>query len=509
MARAATGSLLWKGNGWYARFMATVDGERVRVTRKLNTDNKAVAKAKLRRLVAGEAKPEEAGAGETFAEAARRVVEASGIKTASDRIGRLERFAFATLGPMQVGAIRAAHVRECLETYAATGASQQSVRLLRGDLGAVLGALWRDEVIVENPVSRVRTPKAHRDNRERAVLTDAELVMYLAWEHPEEKHQKAVRERQAMACVARMFGGLRTGDLHTLRWESFDVAGGFTWGFAPRAKTARPQRLPVPEMLRPIVTDWWQRQGRPTSGLVFPALRDGKHSKAGTGEKHDTSHAGAFRDDLKRAFGLLRLVEHRRTVADRRCASGKREVAYRSWEPAREMTPREVELFTETASTKPVDFHSWRRAFVQALADAEVNAQQAQALAGHSTMAAHERYLRSSVRNLEIPIAALPRLTVLDPADPIASPPSNGFSVFSAPAAGLEPATRRLTGQRSNVKGEKTPDYSHAAGGRKEPFPPVSTAWIRMADPIAVCADAALAAWLRVRAGQLAAERLH
>ena len=104
-----------------------------------------------------------------------------------------------------------------------------------------------------------------------------------------------------MACVARMFGGLRTGDLHSLKWESFDVErGAFTWGWAPRRKTKRPQLLQVPEMLRPILRDWWERHGRPSEGLIFPARRG---DRAGE-EKRKVSHARAFRRDLRRAFGL-------------------------------------------------------------------------------------------------------------------------------------------------------------------------------------------------------------
>jgi hypothetical protein len=61
--------------------------------------------------------------------------------------------------------------------------------------------------------------------------------------------------------------------------------------------------------------------------------------------------------------------------------------------------------------TRTVDFHSWRRKFVQALADMGMNAQQAQKLAGHADLSAHERYLRSSARTLEIPDEALPDLS--------------------------------------------------------------------------------------------------
>lgn len=96
-----------------------------------------------------------------------------------------------------------------------------------------------------------------------------------------------------------------------------------------------------------ILRDWWERHGRATGGLVFPTLR-GK--AAGKAEKQGVSHAKAFRRDLRRAFGLD------------------------AWNPerpqGREMTARERELLEGTDAVRPVDFHSWRRAFNQALADA-------------------------------------------------------------------------------------------------------------------------------------------
>ena len=87
------------------------------------------------------------------------------------------------------------------------------------------------------------------------------------------------------------------------------------------------------------------------------------------------------------------------------------------------MTARERELFEETDETLPVDFHSWRRAYSQALADADVNAQQASALAGHASLAAHQRYLASSDKMRSIPEAALPRLDVVASKPELLEPP--------------------------------------------------------------------------------------
>jgi hypothetical protein len=113
---------------------------------------------------------------------------------------------------------------------------------------------------------------------------------------------------------------------------------------APRQKTKHPQALVIPEMLRPILHDWRERHGRPTTGLVFPARR-GKRA----GEKKiRVSHARAFRRDLRRAFRVDRshMVE---TVR-----SNGRKLGRWDWTQARDLTARERVLFTETEA-KAVD----------------------------------------------------------------------------------------------------------------------------------------------------------
>src|SRR5690606_39190353 len=126
-----------------------------------------------------------------------------------------------------------------------------------------------------------------------------------------------------------------------------------------RAKGGRTQRLAVPAMLRPILRDWWEHYGRPREGLVFPARRGARVGEV----KRQVSHAEALRRDLRRVFGLEVLT------AETRPRSGKRgPVTCYVWKPSgRDMTPRERELLEETEWTLPVDFHSWRRAFNQAL----------------------------------------------------------------------------------------------------------------------------------------------
>jgi len=429
MAKQQTGQLIWKeGLGWYGRYYANVEGERVRVCRALHTENKSVARRKLAKLIAaGNIASEEAQRPETFQEAAERVVEeqrAKGMASWKDRQHRLRTYIYPRIGSLLPSAVKASHVRAILEEVRELGRSRQTMIHVKNDVSVVLKDLWKAELLPENVCQRVdveeATPEAtEQSKKERAVLTDNELVLYLAWQHPDDAHRMATLERQTMAVVARCFGGLRTSDLHAVKWEGFSLPD-FELGYAPRRKGARlakggkPQRLTVPEVLRPFLVDWWQRHGRPETGLVFP-LRRG--DQAGKGARKHSSHAEAFRTDLKRAFG----VEARVWKDDKR--SNGREHKRQVWETVRELTPRERVLLEETEYSLPVDWHSWRRAFNQALGDSGVNAQQAMKLSGHASTQAHERYLQNTQKLLTIPVEALPSLTVVSGHKPMGTLP--------------------------------------------------------------------------------------
>ena len=406
MARKRTGQLIERTSGWYARVWTTVDGERVRVMRALGTKNKVVARRKLEKLLAvDDASTEDVRRPETFREAAERVYGARiaeyyarrpdvpDSKGPRDELAQLRRYAYPILQSMPVTEIQSTDINAVLDHVKEQGKTRATAQHLRQRMSNVFGTLRREGVIKHNPVDGSDMPRfAAAVVRERAVLTDAELAVYLAWEDPEARFSNAIRERQTMSCVSRMFGGLRTGDLHALRWEAFDVEhGAFEWGYAPRQKTRRPQLLEVPAMLRPMLRDWWERAGRPRQGLLFPVRRIGKKGDRVGQQRLGVTHALAFRRDLQAAF---------------------KAAAARGIDAPRPGSQRWRELFTEADYTRPVDFHSWRRAYVQALGDADVNAQQASALAGHASLAAHALYLRNAGKLRKLPEAALPQLTI-------------------------------------------------------------------------------------------------
>ncbi len=204
-----------------------------------------------------------------------------------------------------------------------------------------------------------------------------------------------------LSLVSRCEGGMRTSDLHAWDWTMVDVQN-FTWCVIPRSKTAKPDVLEVPEAIRPFFRTWWERSGRPVVGPVFPVRRG---ARAGERKATKNSYAERLRRHLFRA-GIVRLppVEVPLRRRGQRTDLGKR--------PAGTMlapNPRDP-LYFETDTSLPVDFHSFRRAFNTALADAGVNMQKAMHLAGHSDPRTHMGYVGRSAEMQRIPEAALPRL---------------------------------------------------------------------------------------------------
>jgi integrase len=89
-------------------------------------------------------------------------------------------------------------------------------------------------------------------------------------------------------------------------------------------------------------------------------------------------------------------------------------------------------LATKTETSRPVDFHSTRRAYATGLARANVNAQTAQVLSGHSDAKVHQRYVAAATITA-LPEAAAPDLSavtlVRDPQKSKATAFTKAFSV--------------------------------------------------------------------------------
>jgi integrase len=431
------GKLIETPDGYKSRVTIEKDGEIIRPWVHFETKDPRVARKKLAKTINGDAPITDSdrrrGKGDSFAGVTERILGGRVTARPEEEWRRVER-AFTTnlaredelirskairiwQGP--VTSVTGADLSWVLRTVRDVGLSQSSVRHVFSSLVFLFDALMDplEAAIRINPMVGVKVPPfKQRVEKVTEVLEDDEFFTYLAWEHPIECYQLGVQQRQVMSAVSRMFGGLRAGDLAKLKYENFTVVDGeIVSGWAPRRKKGVPQNLTVPVELRAIIGWWWTKHGRPRTGLLFPTLRastaalvegpNRKHSRRASepgSERGRSSHAAAMRRDLMRAFGI--------EVWDP--AGGARQGAGK-WVVAREMTDRERALFLESEFTSPVDFHSHRRAYCQALDQVDPdNSMLAyrQKLSDHQSKAVLDRYLRRYGRALEPLPGSMPRL---------------------------------------------------------------------------------------------------
>jgi hypothetical protein len=393
------------------RVTRTIDGETVRRRVRLETSDDDVARVKLRRLSREPGAPVEAAtARETFLEEAERIGRRrtlAGKVRAGDELGKILLHARA-LHDVPVTSVTSDDINVVLDQAMARGLGKSSVKNLKVAISVVFSALVRERAspVKNNPARGASLPEFEKKPKKiRAVLEDAELFRYLDFVHPVAFHQVAVFQRQVMSAVARCLGGQRTNDLHECRWEQFVVAEGeFPSALVLRTKAQQLERMVVPAVLRPFLRAWWEAQKRPSSGLIFPTLRGERLGQV----KIKMSHARAFRQDLRRAFGVEVWAELPREPGERPGRGAPRV----GWVVARDLTERERELFIESPYTKPVDFHSWRRAFVQAVDATGLSPGESRKLSGHEDEAVRQVYLqRTKRREWVVPAGALPERT--------------------------------------------------------------------------------------------------
>jgi integrase len=378
MARARTGTLVFKrAAGWCARIFA--EGERHWFT--LGTTDKDLARRKMSKIVEGlasgeltlDVKPSTQATVADYAAAWLDRRDAAKVVMACDERRHLEAFVLPAYGALTLQAFRTRDAREVLAGLVAKGYARETVRKVRATMHRMFDAAWKAELIEENPIARVEVPnEALVDNRERAILSDDEVSRFFAC--------RAVdAELRMLAACSRILGGMRTSETTRWEWTTVDRENfahlSFVRAKAKRGQGGKLQRLTIPETLRPALRTWWQSQGQPASGPVFPA-RSGDNA-GGFKAARGTSYALRLRKAL-----LVAGVDR-------------------------------SELHTATATSKPADFHSFRRAFASALAEGGSNAQTAMHLSGHSDAKTHSLYVMSTTAMQQIPGSAVPQLSPL------------------------------------------------------------------------------------------------
>lgn len=392
------------------RLTMEVEGETVRKTVRAGTSDPAVARARARRLSAGEAPELLAKKSATFEEHARELMEQSSIRTKGARLARLIKYAFPKMGSIPVADVVVGDVEEALSFAAEAVGWTGLVRHLKNDISAVLGALYSKNVIRENAALRINFRrkdsslggrKLQRVVLPRIVLSDEEFEQWLAYGvqlAEQGGHPGQLSELYMLGLCARCLGGMRTSDLHAWRWEHIDTR---SWREAkvPRPKTQGSdleewderfdlEPYELPEELVPFLVGWWRRNGCPSEGPVFP-VRRGK--RLGLHKDVGTSYATPLRESLWEAQVYRPLP------------------GFRFDKPEPELCALQSGIARRRAC---VDFHSFRRAFVTATTSKRAGLSMAESmrLSDHSDPATHARYRRDEGHRV-IPGAVLPRLS--------------------------------------------------------------------------------------------------
>lgn len=400
------------------RLTMELEGETVRKTVHLGTKDRAVAKKRAEKLANGESLEAVVKKGRTFREVAERVMAESVIRTKKERESRLLRYAYPILGEMAPEEIGAQDIKACLSLMEETVGWTRSIKLLKSDISSVLGSLYGDGELKENVCLRVNFQKLKPIRRTKPipiVLTDDEFTRFLAHGcmlanrtiNDPNTTCWALPELHMLALCSRCLGGMRTSDLHAWRWEHIDTAQWFE-AKVPRPKTmggaevfetsdegedgaAILEPYQLPEELGRFLYSWWVSQGSPQQGPVFPVRRG---PRAGEHKRPRTSYAEALRDALWEAevvrplpgFELARPEDRRQHCALQSGIAGRRAC---------------------------VDFHSFRRAFVQGTlgqaAQGKLTLQESMRLADHKDPLVHLKYSPDGARRV-IPAAALPAL---------------------------------------------------------------------------------------------------
>jgi len=117
---------------------------------------------------------------------------------------------------------------------------------------------------LEGFAAELRAQRRNSRTHGRAYLPDLDLVAYPHWTIP--------------FTYCALYTGVRPGDLYTLTWEEFNVT------FGRLVKTPEKTRhhpdparivMDLPKAPTQIMHGWWEQQGKPQAGLVFPSPETG------------------------------------------------------------------------------------------------------------------------------------------------------------------------------------------------------------------------------------------
>lgn len=530
--------LIQTSEGWSLRYWRQEEGELVRRQVPLETASKVIARQRMKRILDGELKPSELGGVETFRAAAIRIVKMQNIASQRARLSRLERIAFPIIGDKKITAITSTMVKDVIAAGIdnAGGKCTSAVKHLFDDIQSVLGTLHSDDELPENVCKRIKFAKAtggiRRVRKPRIVLSDAEFVRFATYW----LKKRTLQEVVVMAIASRFLGGMRTSDLHAWLWEHIDTVG-WTQAMVPRPKTKKDLDEASPHAIDPqlavVLRRWWEQEGRPVRGPVFPTRVDSKSGWATTkggkrywregrraGEPKDPQgvtyakplrrllwEAGVIRpmpgyaaaEAQARAllaplgFDLLERDDEtgRMSRAPLGLGSGKgtggerrsrQKQAVAARKAARELLVAHCEIQTGGTHNSRVDFHSFRRALATAAARAGLTPQEAMPILDHSDVSTHMRYVRHE-NVIVTPEKLLPRILAPQMAE---IEPAGGSNHNDSQCVRLESNQGPVASEAavSSPEPPKTPAKRHLSGGQTHRETPPNTGQRQNSAPV-------------------------
>lgn len=370
---------------------------------ELGTDNRDNAQAIYDRwLETGEA-PSERGR-ELFEVAAKRIVAPSD----TDRNKRVREYALPVMGHVEVGRIESHHVASVLDRMAALGKSRGYILKMRSDISQVMVRLLREGAVESNPALGCPLPdEATVDGRERQMLTDDEILLFRA-------RRGFEREVDMALLLSRDLAGERTSDALAHDWSHVNFETRTMLVRRPKTDGETGQRVSerklrsyelvehgIPETVLGPLEAWWQKQGSPAKGPLFPLQRDSSANTVTLADGRRYERRGSRAGERKARSGNSFSKAVRRAVWE---AGIYRPLP--GFDPEKP-DPAFCALQVDTETTRRLDFQSMRGAYGTALAAAEVEAATRLALMGHTQETTQTRHYQKR-RRVETPAAALP-----------------------------------------------------------------------------------------------------
>ena len=264
----------------------------------------------------------------------RNYLDGGYTRHASEETLAILRHNFAAWLDRDMGTLTQADVRAWQNHREAEGRAFPTIQRAYGALRTMLKrATDEDEILTDDPLGKVKLRKPQnterseelRQRREatRRLLTDDELAGLTTGldAFAEECRQQRRNSRahgkphlpdlDAVAyphwfipfAYAALYTGLRPGDLYTLTWTELNPNFGRLVKVPNKTKhNSNPARvqMDIPPQLLEIVRAWWEQQGKPTDGLVFPSPITGRQMDKKAHDKawRRVKRLGGLPDDL-------------------------------------------------------------------------------------------------------------------------------------------------------------------------------------------------------------------